>query len=130
MVVPVQGIHGRNAAPVEVSSIHEVNVLPSVAIEIRDTHSRAKFLSINGDSVIAFEMSEADARDGRDICELNCLCILCNQFRKEEEAAESAYLDDHSKKEYGRARTSLVISTRMLQHVAGFVGFPVAAFYM
>jgi hypothetical protein len=44
MVIAVKGIHDRNAASAEVSSIDEINILPAIPIEIGDAYSGTKIL--------------------------------------------------------------------------------------
>src|SRR5579864_4629583 len=71
MVIVVKGIRNRNAATVEVSSIDEINILPAIPIEIRNAHSRTKFLPVNRDAIVPFEVLELDAGCCRHICELD-----------------------------------------------------------
>src|SRR2546421_6436927 len=55
-VVAIQRIADGNTSIIEIASIDEINILPAVAIEIADADSRTKFLAINRDALIAFEV--------------------------------------------------------------------------
>src|SRR5260370_14513891 len=71
VVVAIKGIRNRNAAAVEVSSIDEINVLPAIPIEIGNADSRTKFLPVNRDAIVPFEVFDLDASRCRHICELD-----------------------------------------------------------
>src|ERR1700756_4351510 len=80
-VIAIKRIRNRNAAAVEVSSIDEINVLPAVPIEIGNAHSRTKFLPVNRDAIVPFEVLELDADCCRHICKLDRRDgrVLCRQ---------------------------------------------------
>lgn len=61
VVIAIKGICNRNAAVVEISSIDEINILPAIPIEIGNAHSGTKFLPINRDAIVPFEVLELDA---------------------------------------------------------------------
>src|SRR4029077_12526017 len=54
-VIAIESVAHRNAAIVKVASVHEVNVLPTVPVEIRDTYPGPEFFSIDGDALVALE---------------------------------------------------------------------------
>src|SRR6266496_527808 len=66
-VIVVKSIANRNSATVQVTTVDEVNILPTIAIEVTHTNSRPKFLAIDGNSIIAFEVDKLDAGRIRDI---------------------------------------------------------------
>src|SRR6266852_2194977 len=78
-VVAIQRIADGNSSIVEIASIDEINILPAVTIEIGDADSRTKFLTINRDALVPFEVHKLDTSCGRYIRELDRTwsCVLC-----------------------------------------------------
>ena len=61
-VIAIQSVADGDAAIVQVAAVDEINVLPAVAIEVTYADSGPKFLAVNGNPIIAFEMDELDSR--------------------------------------------------------------------
>ena len=59
-IVSIERIPDGNATVVQVAAIHEVNVLPAIPVKVGDADSGAKFLPVDGDTVIALEVHKLD----------------------------------------------------------------------
>src|SRR6266849_2805646 len=70
-IVPIKRIADGNATLVQVAAIHKVNVLPAIPVKVGYANSGTKFLPIDGDTVIAFEVHKFDASRCGNVRELN-----------------------------------------------------------
>ena len=66
-VVAIERVANGNAAVVEIASVHEVNVLPAVAVEVCHAHARPEFFAVDGDALVALEMGELDSGTARSV---------------------------------------------------------------
>ena len=50
-----------DATRVKVAAIYEIDVLPAIVIKICDAYPWAELLAVDGDSLVAFKVSELDS---------------------------------------------------------------------
>jgi hypothetical protein len=67
----IKGIAHDDAPAVQVAAIDEIDVGPSIAVEVGDTEPRTGLLQNGGRPVGAFLMNELNARRQRGVGELN-----------------------------------------------------------
>jgi len=73
---------------VEIASVHEVNVLPPVPVEIRHADARPKLFTVNRDALVTLEMHELDARRCGHIRKLDRLGVLRTEVRRQNPGRE------------------------------------------
>src|SRR5208337_1825284 len=96
-IIAVERVLDLDATVVKITGIHEIDVLPAVAVEVRDTHAGAEFLEIDGDSVIAFEVREFDSGGAGHVGELDGFlslhCLGAKERRNKRGASERGAAD-------------------------------------
>ena len=70
-VITIERIADGDASVIQITAVHEVNVLPAVAVEVGHADSRTKFLAIDGDALVALEVGKCDAGRRRRIRKLD-----------------------------------------------------------
>ena len=71
VIAAMEGIRDRYTAVVKISPVYEINVRPTVTVEVGHAHSRTKFFPIDRDSLVTLEMLELDAGRLSNIRKLN-----------------------------------------------------------
>src|SRR5450755_1434773 len=66
-IVAIKSIASVDAPSVSIAPVYEVDVLPAVVIEIGNTHSGTGFFKNGGDTLVALEVSELNARLFRNV---------------------------------------------------------------
>jgi len=69
-IVSIKCVARGDAAIIEVPPIDEVDVRQTVAVEISDADARAKYLAIDGDSVVTPEVDKLDSGGPGNVCKL------------------------------------------------------------
>jgi len=72
-VVAVKRVADADATVVAIAPVDEVDVLPAVAVKIRNANAGTELFEIDGDAIAALEVGEADARFSRDVSEMDGL---------------------------------------------------------
>jgi hypothetical protein len=72
----IEGVANGHSAIVEITPIHEVDVLPSISIKVGNAEPRTKFFSVDGNAFVSFEVNELDSGLRRYVSELDRFSAL------------------------------------------------------
>jgi hypothetical protein len=75
-VVVVERIASGDAAIVKVTAVDEVNINPTISVEVGNANTGPKFLAIDRNSVCTFVVREPDTSLGSNVNELNGPLLL------------------------------------------------------